>query len=167
MGERLDMYEAMEKAFGLRNADAAEYSPLTLAYIGDCVYELIIRTTLVNAGNAPVDMLNRKASRLAKAGTQALMADAVLESGMLTDSEEAAYRRGRNANTSTRAKNATVADYRRATGFEALIGWLYIQKSFDRIMEIVSAGWAAVKEGGLRKEALKSGIFAPKEQETE
>lgn len=146
MGERVDMYEAMEKAFDLRNADAAEYSPLTLAYIGDCVYELIIRTTLVNAGNAPVDMLNRNASRLAKAGTQAVMADAVLEAGILTDSEEAAYRRGRNANTSTRAKNATVADYRRATGFEALIGWLYIQRAFDRIMEIVSVGWAAVKE---------------------
>ncbi|MCM1308086.1 MAG: ribonuclease III [Butyrivibrio sp.] len=147
MGERVDMYEAMEKAFALKEANVSEYSPLTLAYIGDGVYELIIRTSLVHAGNAPVDMLNRRASRLAKAGTQAAMADALLSAGILNAEEEAAYRRGRNAHSPTRAKNATVADYRRATGFEALIGWLYMQKSFGRIMEIVSAGWAAVKEG--------------------
>lgn len=151
MGDRVDMYEAMEKAFALREADASEYSPLALAYIGDCVYELIIRTSLVNAGNAPVDMLNRRASRLAKAGTQALMADAILSAGILSSDEEAAYRRGRNAHSPTKAKNATIADYRRATGFEALIGWLYIQKSFERIMEIVSAGWAAIKENQEKK----------------
>lgn len=151
MGDRVDMYEAMEKAFALREADASEYSPLALAYIGDCVYELIIRTSLVNAGNAPVDMLNRRASRLAKAGTQALMADAILSAGILSSDEEAAYRRGRNAHSPTKAKNATIADYRRATGFEALVGWLYIQKSFERIMEIVSAGWAAIKENQEKK----------------
>lgn len=144
MGDRVDLYEAMEKVFAFREADAAEYSPLTLAYIGDCVYELIIRTSLVNPGNAPVDMLNRRASRLAKAGTQAVMADAILSAGILNAEEEAAYRRGRNAHSPTKAKNATVADYRRATGFEALIGWLYIRKSFERIMEIVSAGWAVI-----------------------
>lgn len=151
MGDRVDLYEAMEKVFSLREADAAEYSPLTLAYIGDCVYELIIRTSLVNPGNAPVDMLNRRASRLAKAGTQAVMADAILSAGMLNAEEEAAYRRGRNAHSPTKAKNATVADYRRATGFEALIGWLYIQKSFERIMEIVSAGWAVIDNSQEKK----------------
>lgn len=151
MGDRVDLYEAMEKVFALREADAAEYSPLALAYIGDCVYELIIRTSLVNPGNAPVDMLNRRASRLAKAGTQAVMADAILSAGILNSEEEAAYRRGRNAHSPTKAKNATVADYRRATGFEALIGWLYIQKSFERIMEIVSAGWAVIDNSQEKK----------------
>lgn len=151
MGDRVDLYEAMEKVFALREADAAEYSPLALAYIGDCVYELIIRTSLVNPGNAPVDMLNRRASRLAKAGTQAVMADAILSAGILNSEEEAAYRRGRNAHSPTKAKNATVADYRRATGFEALIGWLYIQKSFERIMEIVSAGWAVIDNSREKK----------------
>lgn len=151
MGDRVDLYEAMEKVFVLREADAAEYSPLALAYIGDCVYELIIRTSLVNPGNAPVDMLNRRASRLAKARTQAVMADAILSAGILNAEEEAAYRRGRNAHSPTKAKNATVADYRRATGFEALIGWLYIQKSFERIMEIVSAGWAVIDNSQEKK----------------
>lgn len=151
MGDRVDLYEAMEKVFALREADAAEYSPLALAYIGDCVYELIIRTSLVNPGNAPVDMINRRASRLAKAGTQAVMADAILSAGILNAEEEAAYRRGRNAHSPTKAKNATVADYRRATGFEALIGWLYIRKSFERIMEIVSAGWAVIDNSQEKK----------------
>lgn len=146
MGERVDMYEAMEKAFGLTNADTAVYSPLTLAYIGDGVYELIIRTRLVNSGNAPVNLLNKRASSLAKAGTQSAMIEAVLEAGLLSAEEEAAYKRGRNAHSPTKAKNATRSDYMRATGFEALIGWLYLRKDFERIMEIVSAGWTAVKE---------------------
>ncbi len=137
------MFEAMEKAFELGNVDVALYSPLTLAYIGDCVYELIIRTRLVYNGNAPVNKLNKKASDLAKASTQAAMIEAVMES--LSPEEEAAYKRGRNAHSFTKAKNASTGDYRRATGFEALVGYLYLQKRFDRIMEIVKAGFEAVK----------------------
>ncbi len=144
MGDRVDIYQAMERTFGRREADAALYSPLTLAYIGDCVYELIIRTKLVNEGNGPVDTLNLRASRLARAGTQSAMIEALLESGMLSPEEEAVYRRGRNAKSPTRAKNATLADYRRATGLEALIGWLYLKKDFERITEIVAVGWKAV-----------------------
>ena len=137
------MFESIEKAFGLKEVNVAEYSPLTLAYIGDCVYELIIRTNLVTAGNAPVNKLNKRASDLAKAVTQAKMIEAVVET--LSEEEEAAYRRGRNAHSPTKAKNATTADYRKATGFEALIGYLYLQKKFDRIMEIVKAGFEEVK----------------------
>ncbi len=139
------MYESMEKAFDLKEVNVAEYSPLTLAYIGDNVYELIIRTRLVNKANAPVNKLNKKASELAKAATQSAMIEAVMD--MLSDEEEAAYKRGRNAHSFTKAKNASTGDYRRATGFEALIGYLYLQKQFDRIMEIVKAGFEAV--GGL------------------
>lgn len=136
------MFEAMEKAFELKEVNVAEYSPLTLAYIGDCVYELIIRTKLVTNGNAPVNKLNKKASDLAKAITQAKMIEAVMES--LSEEEEAAYKRGRNAHSFTKAKNASTSDYRKATGFEALIGYLYLQKKFDRIMEIVKAGFEEV-----------------------
>ena len=138
------MYEAMERAFELKDVNVAEYSPLTLAYIGDCVYELIIRTRLVNNSNAPVNKLNRKATDLAKAATQSAMVDAVM--GMLSEEEEAAYRRGRNTNSPTKAKNASTSDYRKATGFEALVGYLYLQKKFDRIMEIVKAGFASLEE---------------------
>ena len=120
----------------------AEYSPLTLAYIGDCVYELIIRTNLVYQANAPVNKLNQKASKMAKAQTQALMIDGIMDK--LTSEEEAAYRRGRNAHSYTKAKNATTGEYRKATGFEALIGYLYLQKKFDRIMEIVKMGYEII-----------------------
>ena len=125
------MFEEMAEAFDLGKIDLATYSPLTLAYIGDCVYELIIRTRLVYAGNAPVDKLNRKASNLAKAGTQSAMIEALIPE--LTDEETAAY------------KNATAGDYRRATGFEALIGYLYLDKRFERIMELVKKGFEAVE----------------------
>ena len=132
----------MAGAFNLKKVDVANYSPLTLAYIGDCVYELIIRTGLVYKGNAPVDKLNRKASNLAKAATQSAIIEALTE--QLTEEEQSVYRRGRNAHSYTKAKNATAGDYRRATGFEAVIGYLYLEQRFDRIMELVKAGFDAI-----------------------
>ena len=136
------MFEEMSKAFELKEVNVAEYSPLTLAYIGDCVYELIIRTNLVFQANAPVNKLNQKASRLAKAQTQAIMIEGIMDS--LTPEEVSAYKRGRNANSYTKAKNATMGDYRKATGFETLIGYLYLQKQFERIMEIVRMGFGVI-----------------------
>ena len=133
------MLDDFIKEFKVGEALAPEqYNPLDLAYIGDCVYELIIRTMIVSESNAPVNKLNKKASNLAKAATQSAMAEAIMDS--LTEEEEAAYKRGRNAHSATKAKNATTSDYRRATGFEALIGYLYLQKKFDRIMELVKKG---------------------------
>lgn len=84
------MFEAMEKAFQIGEVNVALYSPLTLAYIGDCVYELIIRTNLVTRGNAPVNKLNKKASNLAKASTQARIIESIMD--MLSEDEEAAYK---------------------------------------------------------------------------
>ena len=136
------MFKAIEDAFQLESVNVAQYSPLTLAYIGDCVYELIIRTNLVYMGNAPVNTLNKKASDYAKAGTQAKIIEAVMEE--LTEEEQAAYKRGRNAHSFSKAKNATAGDYRKATGFESLIGYLYFQKRFDRITEIVKKGWESI-----------------------
>ena len=136
------MFKAIEDAFELESVNVAQYSPLTLAYIGDCVYELIIRTNLVYMGNAPVNTLNKKASDYAKAGTQAKIIEAVMEE--LTEEEQAAYKRGRNAHSFSKAKNATAGDYRKATGFESLLGYLYLQKKFDRITEIVKKGWEAI-----------------------
>lgn len=137
------MFEAIQNTFDLKDVDLANYSPLTLAYIGDCVYELIIRTCLVYKGNAPVDKLNREASSYAKATTQAKMVDAIMDN--LTNEEQSVYRRGRNAHSGTKAKNATLGEYRKATGFEAVIGYLYIKKDFTRITEIVRMSFEHVK----------------------
>lgn len=132
------MFESISNTFSLKAVDVNEYSPLTLAYIGDSVYEIIVRTILVNRGNAPVNKLNKEASELAKAGTQAKIVEIILDS--LSEEELAAYKRGRNAHPYTKAKNATSGDYHRATGFEALIGYLYLKQEFDRITEIVKTG---------------------------
>lgn len=131
------MDKIIREVFELKDVDADSYSPLTLAYIGDCVYELTIRTLLVNKGNTPVNKLNKKASDLAKAPTQSKMISMLVENELLTGEELAVYKRGRNAKSFSTAKNATVSDYRRATGFEALMGWLYLRGESRRALEII------------------------------
>lgn len=116
--------------FNIKKQDIRTYSPLTLAYIGDGVFDLIIRTVVVDKGNTSPNELHRHTSSIVKAHTQALMAEALMEE--LTEEEHDVYRRGRNAKSFTTAKNATVADYRKATGFEALMGYLYLEDRFDR-----------------------------------
>ena len=128
----------LHQVFHLEDKDLRTYSPLTLAYIGDGVYELVIRTILVKKGNCPVNQLHRKASSLVKAGTQSSMMEVI--EPMLTEEEHSVYRRGRNAHSPTMAKHATMADYRRATGFEALMGYLYLKDDFSRIIDLVRAG---------------------------
>ena len=130
--------ERNKKLFELKDRDLRTYSPLTLAYIGDGVYELVIRTILVKKANCPVNRLHKKASSLVKASAQSGMME-ILEP-LLTEEEKSVYRRGRNAHSATMAKHATMADYRRATGFEALMGYLYLKEDFSRILELVHAG---------------------------
>lgn len=120
----------IRERFNIKKQDIRTYSPLTLAYIGDGVFDLIIRTVVVDKGNTSPNELHRHTSSIVKAHTQALMAEALMEE--LTEEEHDVYRRGRNAKSFTTAKNATVADYRKATGFEALIGYLYLEDRFDR-----------------------------------
>lgn len=124
--------------FKLEDRDLRTYSPLTLAYIGDGIYELVIRTVLVKKGNCPVNQLHRKASGLVKAAAQSGMMEVI--EPMLSEEELGVYKRGRNAKSPTMAKHATMSDYRRATGFEALMGYLYLKEDFGRIVELVRAG---------------------------
>ena len=122
----------------LPDFDAKQYSPLTLAYIGDAVYELIIRTMLVRQANEAVNKLHRKASSLVKAQKQSEMV-AVLEP-YFTEEEQHIYHRGRNAKSYTHAKNAGIQEYRRATGFEAVCGYLYLKGDTARLTELVRLG---------------------------
>ena len=127
-----------KEAFRLKDVDAGQYSPLVLAYIGDAVYEIIIRTIVVNRGNAPVKWLHRQSAGLVKAAAQARLILLIEEE--LTPEEHSVYRRGRNAKSATMAKNATMSDYRKATGFEALIGFLYLNGQYERMTELVRLG---------------------------
>ena len=128
----------LKELFHLEDQDLRSYSPLTLAYIGDGVYELIIRTILVKKGNCPVNRLHKKASSLVKAGAQSAIMEVIEEE--LTPEELSVYRRGRNAHSPTMAKHATMADYRRATGFEALMGYLYLKEDYTRMLTLVHMG---------------------------
>ena len=128
----------LKELFHLADQDLRSYSPLTLAYIGDGVYELIIRTILVKKGNCPVNRLHKKASSLVKAGAQSAIMEVIEEE--LTPEELSVYRRGRNAHSPTMAKHATMADYRRATGFEALMGYLYLKEDYTRMLTLVRMG---------------------------
>ena len=128
----------LKELFHLEDQDLRSYSPLTLAYIGDGVYELIIRTILVKKGNCPVNRLHKKASSLVKAGAQSAIMEVIEEE--LTPEELSVYRRGRNAHSPTMAKHATMADYRRETGFEALMGYLYLKEDYTRMLTLVRMG---------------------------
>ena len=128
----------IHKAFAFKDVDIRTYSPLVLAYIGDGIYELVIRSLLVGQGNAQAAKLHKRASALVNAGAQAAMAEKVKE--QLTEEELHVFRRGRNANSPTMAKHATMSEYRMATGFEALMGYLYLEGRTERLLELVKLG---------------------------
>ena len=122
----VESLKKLKELFLLEDQDLRTYSPLTLAYLGDGIYELVIRTILVKKGNCPVNQLHHQASELVRASRQSAMMEKL--EPVLTDEELHIYKRGRNAHSPTMAKHATMADYRRATGFEALMGYLYLKE---------------------------------------
>ena len=127
----------IKEQFQLPDVDLKTYSPLALAFIGDGIFDLIIRTLVVGTGNTKASQLHKRTSQMVKAPAQSQMVEVILP--LLTEEEEAVYRRGRNAKSPTMAKNATMAEYRRATGLEALMGYLYLNNQFERIVELMKA----------------------------
>ena len=107
---------------------------LSLAYLGDTIFDLYMRTLAVRVKNLNATDAHRYATKYVKAAAQARMADHI--ETLLSDEELAVFKRGRNAKSASLAKNATVGDYRKATGFEALLGWLYLSGDTERILEL-------------------------------
>lgn len=135
---QMNMLEAIKEQFELKDQDIRSYSPLTLAYIGDGIYELVVRTIVTGWGNRPVNELNKLSTAYVKAETQAEMVIALKEE--LTEEEAEVFKRGRNAKPYTKAKNATRADYHKATGFEALMGYLYLTGQTERMLHLIKRG---------------------------
>ncbi len=133
MEKGIDSY--IKEQFQIAPVDIRTYSPLALAYIGDGIFDLVIRSIVVGKGNTKASQLHYQTSHIVKAKTQAEMIKAL--EPVLSQEEADVYRRGRNAKSPTMAKNATMSDYRNATGFEALMGYLYLQDEFPRIVELV------------------------------
>ncbi|OUP51266.1 Mini-ribonuclease 3 [Lachnoclostridium sp. An181] len=139
-----EVFRYMQETFEMEQIDVSLYSPLTLAYIGDGVYDLIIRTLVVSEGNRQVQKLHKKTSALVQASAQSQMMRTIQE--LLTPQEHVVYKRGRNAKSVSPAKNQTLTDYRRATGFEALMGYLYLKKEWKRMIDLVKAGLESLED---------------------
>lgn len=137
-------FKNIKAIYGVEDKDIKTISPLVFAYIGDSVYDLIIKSILVGRGNIPVNKLHKKASDLVKAQSQVRMYESVKD--VLSEDEVAIFKRGRNAKSYTSAKNASKIDYRMATGYEALIGYLYMEDKIDRIYELVKKGLEEVEK---------------------
>lgn len=132
MGKDLcDGFKSICKGWGV---DIKMLSPLQLAYIGDAVYELFIRTFLIGTKNISVNDLHKEAIEYVKAKAQADITHYLEDK--LTEEEWQMVKRGRNAKSGSAPKNANLLDYRYATGFETLIGFLYLTERYERIIEI-------------------------------
>ncbi|MGN0550370.1 MAG: Mini-ribonuclease 3 [Acutalibacteraceae bacterium] len=117
------------------DCDPSNYSPLTLAYLGDSVFDLMVREKIVSRANRPAGELNKEKVKIVCCSFQARLAQLILPK--LTQEEQAVYKRGRNAHSKP-PKNASGADYHSATGFEALWGYLYLKGNIERLRELFS-----------------------------
>lgn len=140
----IDLESYMAAVFNMQEVDINSYSPLTLAYIGDCVFDLVIKSLIINQGNKQVQKLHQETSKLVQASAQSQMMRTIQEH--LNIEEHAVFRRGRNAKSVSPAKNQSITDYRRATGFEALIGYLYLKKDYRRLIDLIKIGLDSMED---------------------
>ncbi len=125
----------MDATFPMAEKDALNLSALSLAYVGDAVHSLYIRTKLVTEHDGKPQLLHGMASSCVKASAQAELGERLLEE--FTDTERSVYMRGRNGSAKHRAKNQTPADYRKATGLEAVLGYLYLTGQTERLKKFL------------------------------
>lgn len=110
---------------------------IALAFEGDAVYSMYIRRHLIFQGLTKPNQLHREATKYVSAKAQANLISLMLEEGILTEKEENIYKRGRNANSHTKAKNTDIVTYRMSTGFEAVMGYLHMTEAIDRLEELI------------------------------
>ncbi len=127
------------------DAEVRLYSPITLAYIGDSVYETLVRGYLIREKSLPTHVLSRRAKRFVSAKAQSEIYDAT--AALYNEEETDVYRRGRNSKAATVPKNTDVIEYKKATGFEAVYGYLYLTGRFERIRELFGYAVDHVEKG--------------------
>ncbi|MBO4702659.1 MAG: ribonuclease III [Lachnospiraceae bacterium] len=132
-----DLPEKIKEQFEIKDTDINTYNPLTLAFIGDSVYETIVRTMVVSKGNKSVNALAKDKNKLVNAKTQSRIAEILTE--YYTEEEADIYRRGKNAKTANHSKSAAYSEYHRATGLEAVFGYLYLTGKLDRCLELLKS----------------------------
>ena len=140
-----DIFYIIGEDSDVKHGDVNAYSPLVLAYAGDAVHELYIRTLLLSRGNAPVHQLHKRSIAFVKAKAQSDTIHKLME--LLTPEEQDIVRRGRNAKSGTIPKNADVTEYKYATGFETLLGYLYIKGDYTRLLELLKRSTEQMQSG--------------------
>ncbi|MFP7495332.1 Mini-ribonuclease 3 [Terribacillus saccharophilus] len=126
--------------------DVKQMKSLALAYMGDAVYEIYVRRHLLQKGEVKPNQLHHAAVTFVSAKSQAKVMHDWLEKDMLSEEEQAVFRRGRNAKSGTVPKNTDVQTYRYSTGFEALIGYHYLLEDTDRLEALIEAAITHVEE---------------------
>ncbi len=121
----------------MENKKAKLLNGLALAYIGDAIFELAIREYLLNAGQTKPNQLHQRATQYVSAKAQASLMSHLLENNLISEEEETYYKRGRNSKINTKAKNTDIQTYLQSTGFEALMGYLYLTDQESRLEEII------------------------------
>lgn len=122
-----------------------QYSPLSLAFVGDAVYEQFVRSKVIEENpDMPASKLYKETVKRVRAHAQSVSMNTVCD--MLTEDELEMYKRGRNAKSVTTPKNADITEYRRATGLETLVGYVYMTGNEDRLYEIMTAAYNAAAE---------------------
>lgn len=139
-----ELLEKIKETFPCPDVDVRTYSPLALAFIGDGIYEVVVRTMTVTKANRSNTDLHKATVKYVKAENQAKMVEILKP--FLTEEEADVLRRGRNAKPNTVAKNASLGEYHRATGVEALMGWLYLSGKTDRMLELIKIGIDGLEE---------------------
>ncbi len=131
-------FSNIKRNLQIEDKDIRTFSPLSLAYIGDTIFDLLIRSVVLANGNTPVSKMHKACSEIVCATSQAAIIDAIFDE--LTEEEKEVVTRGRNAKSKTTAKNASVLNYRKATSLEALLGYLYMEEKVDRLYELTTLG---------------------------
>ncbi len=142
--ENMNHFQYFKEVFKVQHGSPESYSPLALAYIGDSIFDIMVRTIEVSKVNKQANKYHKDVSKIVCAPAQSKMIIGLLEN--LTEEEYAIYKRGRNANSYTKAKNASRKDYRNATGFEALLGYLYLKEDFIRLTDVVQMGLSVLED---------------------
>ncbi|MCR4649052.1 MAG: ribonuclease III [Lachnospiraceae bacterium] len=133
-----DLLNNIKSAFELKDTDLRTYNPLTLAFIGDCVFEIIVRTIIVCKGNKSTNALSKDKNSIVNAKMQSRIAEVLKDS--FSEEEADIYRRGKNAKTANHSKSAAYNEYHKATGLEAVFGYLYLSGRMDRCIELLKTG---------------------------
>lgn len=141
-----NFFELYKEKLNLKAVDVQTTSPLVLAYIGDCVYDLAVREYVVSHYPGPINFINRTKTEFVCAHAQSEIMGYMIGQNYLTDEEMSIYRRGRNQKSVTHSKNSSIQEYRRATGFEALVGFLYVTGQYERLLEFESMGISHLQE---------------------